>query len=489
MARGVKLAGWCLVLTTLIGVPIITFGEPRFQMIMFLIPLTGAGLALVLERLGFPKVALLFLVLGHAPLVKLWGGTSLVIITSTRHWLAGTVAALDLVLLILILIRARKAGWAFVLAAPAVVFSLHSVFALGSVAHLFRPVDPDACRALEEQPGVTWVSHGHGGAGQDIWVDASGDGVYATFKSPTNLLMPWAEGERPSAIAFFPHAGEGAGDGVGVPVGPELEPWEMPEFMWIDQDGALWATVLREKQGHAILYAADPRGLKGDDRHRFIDFDGEPNGLFEFGDHVVAWRDRVEVVWYERETLREDAPRWYRPERFESPLHNLLDLDFDGEGHAYFITFTGDVWELDVAGRASRYVTPTLSGGGIDVEPTLDRIAVGDMVGHTVTVLDRSTLETLAQRYVAFTARPVRIVPELKAVFAGDYMTGSLASFRVDDLEPQGDPIYVGRTLRRLKWDTQHQALYAASSCGLVRIDPAKAFGDVFEAAAAPQAD
>ena len=482
LARGLWVAGWCLVVAALVGTPIVTFGEPSFGRNMYAIGLGGALAGLLLVRLGLRWLALAPLLVGYAPFASLWGMASTAILLGSFHPLCGALVVADLGVAALVVRRARRIGWGFLLALPGLVLALHSLVAMAIVIHLFRPMEPEVCASLEEQPGVTWLSRDQTGAGQDV-VRVPG-GIVAAFKHPGNMIMPWSDSAGDAAIVYFPDVpgltggaeADRATAGGGRRVGPELAEGEMPEFLLWDSRGRLLASLLRTAGRHGHLLMPHPLDPQRTSEHRFVPFEGEPNGLLEHDGRYVLWRDKVHVSFLDMDTLEESAPRWTRPAQNRSPIDNLLDLGFDGASRAYFVTIPGDVWEIDLATRASRSIRATFSGGGIDVSPDADRIAVADKMGQSLTVLDRASLEVLAHRYVGFTARPVRIVPELGRLFVGDYMLGGLRAFTIDELEDAGGPVYVGRTVRRLTWDPEHRQLYAASSCGVVRVDPAVAF-------------
>lgn len=332
---------------------------------------------------------------------------------------------------------------------------------------LQAPASEAACRGIDRQPGVRWLPVGR--RGQDVAVLGRGDQLVVSCKAWNNLIVYPRVGEPSSLVRFTITAG-----GVREIEEIALSTDQMAEFMVLGTDGSLVATVLDGHGRHGVAVIRSPlAGAFRLDGIHVLSPGFEPNGLavdpatgmyavFGVGDGI-AWLD----------------PATFEPTAFTdfvSPL--VMDVDSDSRRFAYATTLGGQVVEVDLKTHELRQglLDGLISGAGVSVPAERPLLAVTDVVGWRIAVVSRSTLRVIRSRRVEFPPRAVAWCSENRILLVGDYLDGSVHAYRPDDLEEIGSPVHVGGNLRRLRYDPSSENVYAASKCGVARIDPGVAW-------------
>jgi hypothetical protein len=252
----------------------------------------------------------------------------------------------------------------------------------------------------------------------------------------------------------------------------------MPQFLLADSHGNLVVTLIEQNGEHALGVIRDPtnRSPKFEEPIRLPE-GSLANGLVEYQGQWIAIDDRQDILWIAPESA-EVKDHWVPPV-LDIPFVRDMRMAYDltQDGILYLSTMGSRIYALDLETKQSRHSEPFGGpGGSVDWVPEKNVLVTGDLGEYAIRLIDPQSLRLIKERRVSYSVRPVRAAPDLNIAVAGDYIEGGVFAFRLDTLEPVGEPVYVGGNIRRIVYHPDESVFYTASKCGVFKVDPKAAF-------------
>jgi hypothetical protein len=470
-----------MMFTLALGYPEVSVASPgRGTAILWMIALQGA--ALVVLRKWSVLLAIVLMTPGLLAATFILGGLSTVVLLAAGD--LDLALGLDALLVAGLWWWGRTRGRGVLLAVPASMLALHMVVAGTVVVPLFSPPDESVCASLTEQPGVSLLSTGLT-EGFGAWVELlpGGRRLAATFKVHHDLLLS-GDGDSGENRILFLSRGQNA-----KPVAPALKfpDIRFPERMSIDAEGRLVFTMLDGRGRHAVGVVDYPLST-APQVDRLTEFPTapmahsfEPNRLHEHDGRYVVFGIEDEVRMLDPETLVV-VDKWQRSNIDHLGGKFCLYLVSPSPDRVILSTLGFNLIDINLDTKQERTLTLPWPGaaGVLALIPEREILVLVDMLFHNLVLIDLDRFEILATHALDFGPRTVAWASGPELLFVGSYIDGDVHTYRLDDGSPSlrevGTPIQVGGTLRHLRLDEAPNYLYAASKCGLIGIDVARAF-------------
>ena len=465
-------------------------------------------IAVLCLRLRRPRMAWGFLIPGYILLIINQWDFGMLVVAISGHEHAWALLGLDLILAATLFFISRKRGWALMLILPFASTMAH-VFCAGLVwSYMVWPPSAESCGAYEEQPGVVWMTRNDPlYFGSDVVVAGDGSRVALISKVWHDTFFGGLFAYHTPGLGLIDTADPKPGETRKVRI-VRVPAEAMPGYILQDNQGRIAMTLIHFRAEHAVGIVDGTMSETPRFAHLVkipqTEDPLEPNGIFLDGDDIVVFghdktdqfflepHDVGDMMWIDSKELV-PLDRWQAPsfdEQAERVRHNMrLDYIKADEDHVLMSTIGGLIIDFNLRTKKARPFREILPGAGaaLDLDSKTQLIAVSDILFHRIHIVDRKTERLVRTVDLDMGPRPVRWAGEHGLVLAGSFVTGDIVAYPSDEGATQvGPTVRVGGYLRRLKYDAPSGSVYAASKCGLFRIDLEEAFGAQRTPAAGP---
>ena len=188
-------------------------------------------------------------------------------------------------------------------------------------------------------------------------------------------------------------------------------------------------------------------------------------------DLVVAFSHFREVELLDWKTFASRDRFYIDSSLFDPGMLITHAVAVPGTSQALISTFGRKLLELDWRTWRLRSAEVGFGAGELTFVPETRRVVQADMVFGALNVVDQPSMHPVRRLPLDYKPRSVAADAARDLLMVADWLGGQVRFYRLGSLEPVGEPVPVGPYVRTLAYDPVRADLYAASKCGVYRVD------------------